>query len=62
MGHSIGGNIAHIKGFSDRRIRAVIDIDSKITERKIYERMAVPPNAHAKLVLFIRGMMQYQDD
>ncbi|MBX3487098.1 MAG: hypothetical protein KF798_04250 [Candidatus Paracaedibacteraceae bacterium] len=62
MGHSIGGNIAHIKGFSDQRIHAVVDIDSKITERAVYGRIGVPPNPEAKPVLFIRGMQQYQED
>jgi dienelactone hydrolase len=62
MGHSFGGNIAHTLGFEDPRIKAVIDIDSKITERKIYGRVGVPPNPHQKPVLFIRGKMQYQED
>ncbi len=62
MGHSIGGNIAHIKGFSDQRIHAVVDIDSKITERAVYGHIGVPPNPEAKPVLFIRGMQQYQED
>lgn len=62
MGHSLGGNVAHIMGFKDKRIRAVVDIDSKITERKIFGRVGVPPNTAGKPVLFIRGMMQYQED
>lgn len=62
MGHSIGGNTAHIKGFSDSRIKAVVDIDSKITERKIYGHLGVPQNSDAKPVLFIRGMLQYQEE
>ncbi len=62
MGHSIGANIAHIKGFSDKRIKAVVDIDSKITERKVFGHVGVPLNLDAKPTLFIRGMMQYQDD
>lgn len=62
MGHSFGGNVAHTFGFQDLRIKAVIDIDSKITERQIYGRVGVPPNLQGKPVLFIRGMMQYQDD
>ncbi|MFN7038496.1 MAG: hypothetical protein ACK4OM_02875 [Alphaproteobacteria bacterium] len=62
MGHSIGANIAHIKGFTDRRIKAVVDVDSKITERAVYGRIGVPPNPDAKPVLFIQGMMQYQED
>ena len=62
MGHSLGGNIAHIKGFHDKRIMAVIDIDSKITERSVFGRIGVPANPDAKPVLFVRGMMQYQGD
>ncbi|MBM3610840.1 MAG: alpha/beta hydrolase [Alphaproteobacteria bacterium] len=62
MGHSLGGNIAHIKGFSDKRIIAIIDIDSKITERAVFGRVGVFPNPDAKPVLFIRGMKQYQED
>jgi hypothetical protein len=62
MGHSIGGNISHIKGFSDKRIKAVVDIDSKITERAVFGRIGVHPNPNAKPVLFIRGMLQYQED
>jgi hypothetical protein len=62
IGHSIGGNIANIKGFSDKRINAVIDVDSKITERKVFNHIGVPPNPEGKPVLFIRGMMQYQED
>lgn len=62
MGHSLGGNVAHIFGFQDSRIKAVIDVDSKITERKVFRRIGVPPNPSGKPVLFIRGMMQYQED
>lgn len=62
MSHSIDGNIAHIKGFFDKRILAVVDIDIKITEHKIFGHVSVLPNLDAKSVLFIRGMMQYQDD
>lgn len=62
LGHSLGGNVAHIMGFSDKRIKAIIDIDSKITERKIYGRIGVPPNLDKKPILFIRGSMQYQED
>jgi len=62
MGHSFGGNVAHTLGFRDERIRAVVDIDSKITERKIFGRVGVPPNLEGKPVLFIRGMMQYQEE
>jgi pimeloyl-ACP methyl ester carboxylesterase len=62
MGHSFGGNIAHTLGFQDERVKAVIDIDSKITERQIYGRIGIPPNPLGKPVLFIRGMMQYQEE
>lgn len=62
MGHSIGANIAQIKGFTDQRIKAIVDIDSKITERAVYGRIGVYPNPDAKPVLFIRGMLQYQED
>ena len=62
LGHSIGGNIAHIKGFKDKRIKAIVDVDSKITERKVFGHIGVPPNSDKKPVLFIRGMMQYQED
>ncbi len=62
MGHSIGANIAHIKGFADKRVKAIVDIDSKITERAVFGRIGVPPNPDAKPVLFIRGMLQYQED
>ena len=62
MGHSFGGNVAHTLGFEDSRVKAVVDIDSKITDRKIYGRLGVPPNTQGKPVLFIRGMMQYQED
>lgn len=62
MGHSLGGNIAHIKGFADKRIKAIVDIDSKITERAIYGHVGVPPNPDGKPVLFIRGALQYQED
>lgn len=43
MGHSIGANIAHIKGFGDNRIQAVVDIDSKITERAVFGTVGVAP-------------------
>jgi Predicted dienelactone hydrolase len=62
MGHSFGGNVAHTLGFASQHIKAVVDIDSKITERKIYGRIGVPLNRQNKPVLFIRGMMQYQED
>ena len=62
MGHSFGGNVADTLGFEDERIKAVVDIDSKITERKIYGRIGVPPNPYGKPVLFIRAIMQYQED
>lgn len=62
MGHSFGGNVAHTLGFKDTRVRAIVDIDSKITERKIYGTLGVPPNPHGTPVLFIRATMQYQED
>lgn len=62
MGHSLGGNFAHIMGFRDHRISAVVDIDSKITERPVYGKIGVPDNQTDVPVLFIRGMMQYQED
>lgn len=62
MGHSFGGNVAHTLGFKDKRIKAIVDIDSKITEREIFGRIGVPQNLIGKPVLFIRGMMQYQED
>lgn len=62
MGHSFGGNVAHTLGFKNERIKVVIDIDSKITERQIFGRIGVPPNLTGKPVLFIRGMMQYQEN
>ncbi len=62
MGHSLGGNVAHIMGFKDPRIKAIVDIDSKITERSIFGHIGIPPNSSAKPILFIRGMMQYQED
>jgi hypothetical protein len=62
MGHSFGGNVAHTIGFTDKRIKTVVDIDSKITERRIYGHIGVPPNQDGKPVLFIRATMQYQDD
>jgi hypothetical protein len=62
MGHSIGANIAQIKGFADKRIKAIVDIDSKITERAVFGRIGVHPNPDDKPVLFIRGMLQYQEE
>ena len=62
MGHSLGANVAHIVGFQDPRIKAIVDIDCKITERKVFRRVGAPPNPSGKPVLFIRGMMQYQED
>lgn len=61
IGHSLGGNVAHTLGFSDRRIKAVIDIDSKITDRPILGRMKLPENKFNTPVLFVRGMLSYQD-
>ena len=61
MGHSFGGNVAHSLGFTDKRISAVVDIDSKIAERPINGYVGVPPNRRPIPVLFIRGMLQYQE-
>ena len=62
MGHSVGANIVHIMGFQDKRIKAVVDIDSKITERKVFGNVGIPPNLHNTPIFFIRGNKQYQDD
>lgn len=62
MGHSFGGNVANILGLKDDRIKIVVDIDSKITERKIYGILGVPSNPQSKPILFMRGMMQYQEN
>lgn len=62
LGHSLGANSAHLFGFHDRKVNAIVDIDCKITERPIFGRIGVPQNPDAKPVLFIRAMMQYQDD
>jgi pimeloyl-ACP methyl ester carboxylesterase len=62
MGHSFGGNVANTLGFEDSRIKAVVDIDSKITERPVFGRIGPPSNPQGKPVLFIRGMRQYQPD
>ncbi len=62
MGHSFGGNVAHTLGFKDDRVKAVVDIDSKITERKIFGRIGISPNTTSKPVFFIRGEQQYQED
>ena len=62
MGHSFGGNVAHTLGFTEPRIKAIVDIDSKITERKIYGRVGVPLNPLGKPVLFVRAIKQYQED
>lgn len=62
MGHSFGGNVVQHLGFKDDRVKAVVDIDSKITERKIFGRVGVPPNDTNVPILFIRGGMQYQED
>lgn len=62
MGHSFGGNVAHTMGFQDQRVKAVVDIDSKITERKIFGRIGVPANDRGVPVLFIRATRQYQED
>lgn len=62
MGHSFGGNVADTLGFEDSRVKAVVDIDSKITERAVFGRVGIPPNSQGKPVLLIRAMMQYQPD
>lgn len=62
MGHSMGANAAHIFGIEDNRIKLVIDIDSKITERKVYGKIGPPQNISEKPILFIRGMRQYQEN
>lgn len=62
MGHSFGGNVAHTLGVQYERVRAIVDIDSKITDRKIYGRIGVSENPTGKPILFIRGMLQYQED
>ena len=62
MGHSFGGNVAHTLGFTEPRIKAIVDIDSKITERKIYGRVGVPLNPLGKPVLFVRAIKLYQED
>ncbi|MDP1723119.1 MAG: hypothetical protein Q8L85_00255 [Alphaproteobacteria bacterium] len=62
MGHSFGGNVAHHLGFKDPRIKIIVDIDSKISERKIYDSVGIPANSERKPVFFIRGMMQYQEN
>lgn len=48
--------------FEDERIKMIVDIDSKITERKIFGHIGVSPNVKHKPVLFIRGMRQYQEN
>ena len=48
MGHSIGANIAHIKGFADWRIQAIVDMDFKITERAVFGRIDVHTNLDDK--------------
>ncbi len=62
MGHSIGANVSHILGFQDKSVKLIIDIDSKITERKIFGYVGPPPNLSKTPILFIRGTRQYQDD
>ncbi len=61
MGHSNGANIAQIKGFADKESKRLWNIDSKITERAVFGRIGVHPNPDAKPVLFIRGVLQYQE-
>lgn len=62
MGHGFDGNVAHTLGLTDPRIKTVIDIDSKITERKIFGRIEILPKPSDKLVLFLRASLQYQED
>lgn len=62
MGHSFGGNVVHTLGFNDSRVLAIIDIDSKITERAIFGRIGVPSNVNHKPTLFIRASLQYQEN
>jgi pimeloyl-ACP methyl ester carboxylesterase len=61
MGHSFGGNVANTLGFEDQRIKAIVDIDSKITDKKVHGHLGPPPNTHEKPVLFLRGALQYQE-
>ncbi|MBA3751653.1 hypothetical protein H0X06_02520 [Candidatus Dependentiae bacterium] len=61
IGHSFGGNVAHTLGFKNPLIKAIVDIDSKVTEKEIYGHIGVPENNIKKPVLFIRSN-QYQDD
>ncbi len=56
MGHSFGGNVALRAGFELPKIKAIIDIDSKLTER-----ITLPENTFKKPVLFLRSG-QYQED
>ena len=56
MGHSFGGNVSLIEGFKNPAIKAIIDVDSTLTER-----INLPENTNNKPVLFIRSN-EYQDD
>ena len=56
MGHSFGGNVSLREGFKNPTIKAIIDVDSKLTER-----ITLPENLRNKSVLFIRSN-EYQDD
>jgi pimeloyl-ACP methyl ester carboxylesterase len=62
MGHSFGGNVSNTLGFEDQRIKAIVDIDSKITDRKVHGHLGPPLNTQKKPVLFLRGALQYQED
>ena len=55
MGHSFGGNVSLREGFKNPTIKAIIDVDSKLTER-----INLPENTNNKPVLFIRSN-EYQD-
>ena len=56
MGHSFGGNVSLREGFKNPTIKAIIDVDSKLTER-----INLPENTNNKPVLFIRSN-EYQED
>ena len=62
IGHSFGGNVAHTLGVKNPKFSTVVDIDSKITDRKILDRQGPPQNKRDIPVFFIRGMKQYQDN
>src|SRR5215467_5319234 len=43
-------------------LTSTLTLPEPITERAVFGRIGVPPNPDAKPVLFIRGMLQYQED